>query len=525
MKKKLTVLVAITLLAGLFAGFPYFAAPGMSARADVLEQIQPLQVVCTIFPGYDWVRQILGENAASAELTLLLDNGVDLHSYQPTAEDMIKISNCDLFVYVGGESDGWVEDALKDPRNGNRVVINLLETLGEDAKEEELVEGMEEDHDHGEEILESEIQDRPLADFAGRFQSVLPYFEDGTLDEYMEHEAEESGRSFEETKADFLSKRATEFQTLEIDGDRVTAATAAGAQSAAYDYAGFHPLKNEEGEISSVWYAFESKDAAGGMPRYLAFSDHSIASGHAEDEEEGEEHEEDHDHEETAHFHLRYGDESIQALVNAKNWAPTFYDAAADAGEIQEAVSGHGHAHEGEMDEHVWLSLKNAKILCSAIAETLRAIDGENAEAYAQNAAAYLRQLDALDEEYKAVVGSAKYDTLLFGDRFPFRYLVDDYGLQYYAAFSGCSAETEASFETIAFLANKVDEMGLSSVVTIEGAQHRIAETIVENTKEKKQAILTLDSMQSVTSRDVEAGKTYLSIMESNLKVLKDALN
>ena len=125
---------------------------------------------------------------------------------------------------------------------------------------------------------------------------------------------------------------------------------------------------------------------------------------------------------------------------------------------------------------------------------------------------------------YKAAVEGATHKTVLFGDRFPFRYLVDDYGLRYYAAFAGCSAETEASFETVSFLAKKVDELGLPCVLTIEGAQHRIAETIVQNTAGKKQKVLTMDSMQSTTSKDVASGATYLSVMEKNLSVLKEAL-
>ena len=112
----------------------------------------------------------------------------------------------------------------------------------------------------------------------------------------------------------------------------------------------------------------------------------------------------------------------------------------------------------------------------------------------------------------------------MFGDRFPFRYLTDDYDLDYYAAFVGCSAETEASFETITFLAGKVDELGLPAVMTIEGDNHRIAETIVENTKTKDQKILTMDSMQSTTAKDIANGATYLSAMEGNLSVLKEAL-
>lgn len=180
---------------------------------------------------------------------------------------------------------------------------------------------------------------------------------------------------------------------------------------------------------------------------------------------------------------------------------------------------------EPEYDEHVWLSLKNAETLCSAITDALKEIDPANKDAYAANAASYLEKLAALDGEYQAVVDNAVRKTVLFGDRFPFRYLVDDYGLSYYAAFAGCSAETEASFETISFLAGRVDELGLPCVLTIEGAQHKIAETIVQNSAAKNQSILTLDSMQSTTSADAANGTTYLSVMESNLDVLKQALN
>ena len=135
-----------------------------------------------------------------------------------------------------------------------------------------------------------------------------------------------------------------------------------------------------------------------------------------------------------------------------------------------------------------------------------------------------MKKLSALDADYQAAIDGATYKTVLFGDRFPFRYLVDDYGLNYYAAFVGCSAETEASFETVSFLAKKIDELKLPCVLTIEGAQHKIAETIVQNTAEKNQKVLTMDSMQSTTAKDVENGITYLYVMDKNLSVLKDAL-
>ena len=332
-KRIFAVFFSLLLAAGILGGCGKAEFSSISAPSASQSGSKPLKIVTTIFPEYDWVREILGDKADHAEVTMLLDNGVDLHSYQPTADDIIKISDCDLFIYVGGESDGWVEDALKEATNQNMKVINLLDVLGEQVKEEEVVEGMAAEEE------ESEDEDEP------------------------------------------------------------------------------------------------------------------------------------------------------------------------------------------EYDEHVWLSLKNAETLCSAITDALEEIDPANKDAYAANAASYLEKLAALDGEYQTVVDNAARKTVLFGDRFPFRYLADDYGLSYYAAFAGCSAETEASFETISFLAGKVDELRLPCVLTIEGAQHKIAETIVQNTAEKNQSILTLDSMQSTTSTDVANGTTYLSVMESNLDVLKQALN
>ena len=284
-----------------------------------------IKVVVTIFPEYDWVKQIAGERASDMDITMLLDNGVDLHSYQPTAADIMKISDCDLFIYVGGESDTWVDDWLKEAVNKNMKVINLLDVLGDSVKEEEVVEGMEEEE--------------------------------------------------------------------------------------------------------------------------------------------------------------------------------------------------HGHEHS-----RVWLSLKNAKVLCKAIADNLSEIDLEHKAVYDANVSSYIGKLDELDAQYKSAVESFSKKTILFGDRFPFRYLVDDYGLNYYAAFVGCSAESEASFETISFLSKKTDELGLKSILTIEKSDKKIAKTIISNTRNKNQKILEMDSLQSTTSKDAANGTTYLSVMQNNLNVLKEAL-
>ncbi len=328
MKKLLSVFTALSLTAGCITACSTNNAPAADSKN--------LQIVTTIFPEYDWVMNILGDNPANAEVTMLLDNGADLHSYQPTASDILKISTCDVFVYVGGESDEWVDDVLKEATNKDMVVINLMDELGNAVKEEEIIEGMEgHDHDH-------------------------------------EHH-------------------------------------------------------HEEGEV--------------------------------------------------------------------------------------------------EYDEHVWLSLKNASVLVGAISEAIAKADSANAATYRANASAYIDKLNALDKEYSDMVSAAARDELVFGDRFPFRYMIDDYGLVYYAAFVGCSAESEASFETIMFLAGKVDENSLTSVITIEGKEHKIAETIISNTATKDQKILTLDSMQTTTMSDVKNGTTYISVMESNYEVLKEALN
>lgn len=298
-----------------------------------------IKIVTTIFPEYDWVMQILGDKADKADVTMLLDKGVDLHSYQPSTADIAKISEADVFIYVGGESDEWVEDVLKQAKNKNLKVINLMDVMGDKAKEEEVKEGMQ-------------------------------------------------------------------------------------------------PEEEEHAE--------EAKDG--------------------KDEE------------------------------------------------------------EVEYDEHVWLSLKNAKIFTKKIADVLSEVDKDDAKTYQANYESYAKKLDDLDKKYADAVASAKNKTLVFGDRFPFRYLVNDYGLDYYAAFVGCSAESEASFETVTFLAKKIDELGLGNVLTIEGKNHKIAKTVVDNTKNKDQKVLTMDSMQSTTSKDVKDGATYLGIMEKNLEVLKEAL-
>ena len=190
-----------------------------------------------------------------------------------------------------------------------------------------------------------------------------------------------------------------------------------------------------------------------------------------------------------------------------------------------EESGGHDHEHEDETDEHIWLSVQNAQVLVSAIQEELCAVDEGNAALYQSNAASYLAELSALDEAFEETVSSAKRSVLVFADRYPFRYLAHDYGLTCYAAFSGCSAESEASFATILALVRHVEENSLPYVMVLENSTQGIAKQVIDNTKSKDQGILVLNSMQSVTREDIESGATYLGLMKEDLAVLKTALN
>ncbi len=331
MKKTNVLALAITLAASCLTGCSAADAttnPTSPTAADP----NKIQIVCSIFPEYDWVKEILGTHADQVQVTYLLSSGVDMHSYQPTADDMIRISGCDLFVYVGGESDKWAADALAEAVNKDMKTVDLMTAIGDAAKEEELKEGMQ-----------------------------------------------------------------------------------------------------------------------------------------GEDEEEAD------------------GEDEI------------------------------------EYDEHVWLSLKNAKTVCTAIERALAEIDPANADDYKANLDAYTAKLDKLDGDFQTLVDQSSVKTLVFGDRFPFRYFVDDYGLDYYAAFVGCSAETEASFETIAFLSNKLNELNCDTVFTLENSDHSIAETII-STSGRAASIAELNSLQSVSGEEIAKGASYLSLMQKNCDVLAGVL-
>lgn len=495
-----------------------FIAALMSLAAAAVPASAKTKVVTTIFPEYDWARQIIGDKEKESELTLLLSNGSDLHSYQPSAKDIAKISDADVFVYVGGESDEWVKNALRNVRNKNMQVVNLLDVLGDKVKAEEIVDGMEHEHDHeehehshGKEVStfdDKDVKDRALSDWAGEWKSPYKYLLEGKLDEAWEEKAESGKMSAEEYKEYYKTGYKTDIDSVSISGDTIKYVYDNGkTASAKYKYVGFY-VQNWSSGTKAAMYRFESTDKKSPAPAFVEFNDHMIESAKAE------------------HFHIRMSDESFDAIEDPEKYWPTFFPADMDAEEICDHLAGHEHHHhhDEEMDEHVWLSLKNARILCSAIADALCKADPKNAPSYKSNLAAYEKNLSALDKKFEDAVKGAKTKTILFGDRFPFRYLVDDYGLSYYAAFTGCSAESEASFKTIAFLAGKVDELNLGSVCQIESGNGKIARTIIKTSKNKNAKILTFDSMQSTTKKQIKKGATYLGAMEENLKVLKEAL-
>ena len=313
-------------------------------------------ILCTTFAAYDWVREILGDTDTFT-CRMLVDNGVDLHSYQPSAQDIMKIANCRMLVYVGGESDTWVSDALVESGNENIVAISLLDLVGNRALNEVELEGVEEHHHHDHD------------------------------DEDHDHEAE--------------------------------------------------PADHAEGEADNT--------------------------------------------------------------------------------------DGQNAAEDDHYDEHVWLSLKNAIVCTETLADAITELDSDNAKQYVTNAKTYTGKLEALDDDYQTMRDAAKQTTILVGDRFPFLYLAEDYDIHYFAAYSGCSADVEASVHTVTYLAEKLQEYKLQAIYVVDNGTDSLANTIAESA-EMQPKILHLSSMQSVTKDDIEKGCTYLSYMEENLQMLKQGL-
>lgn len=341
-----------------------FLTNACTSKNSTVETQAKLNIVTNIFPTYDWVREIT--KGGDVNISYLTDTGVSLHNYEPSAEDIKKIKESDLFVYLGSHSDKWADKILAE--NPDLKVIKLMDVLEDSVLDEEVKEGMEDHHDH--------------------------HHDHDHYDHDHDHEDEHENHDHD------------------------------------YDHEGEH---------------------------------------------------DDHDHDDHEH--------------------------------------DHNHHHE---DEHVWLSIKNAQLICKAIEEKLSEIDSKNKDLYAKNLNNYLQKLTELDNEYTKEINSSKDNTLIFADRFPFRYLTEDYNLDYYAAFTGCSADAEASFDTIVFLVKKLDELNINSVFTLTDSDGKIARTIIENSK-KDIKILKLNSMESV-NKDQAQEATYIDYMKDNLKSIIQGL-
>lgn len=179
---------------------------------------------------------------------------------------------------------------------------------------------------------------------------------------------------------------------------------------------------------------------------------------------------------------------------------------------------------EDAADEHIWLSLKNAQSMVQTLCEALCALDAANADLFRANAEAYIESLKQLDGEFSEMCAAASYHTILVADRFPFRYLAEDYGLDYYAAFPGCAAASDVSFETVSFLSEKLKELGLPAVLIIDGGDGEIAQTVLQNAGTGAK-LLTLNSCQCVSREEIAQGASYYNCMTSDLEVLREALN
>lgn len=463
-----------------------------------------LNIVTTIFPQYDFAREVAGDHA---EITMLLKPGAESHSFEPTPQDIKKIQSADLFIYTGGENDVWVDDILSSMGDKRPETLKLLDCVS--TVNEEIVEGMEHEHeeDHHDEgtFEDSEVKDRALSDWAGDWQSAYPHLLDGTLDEVFHHKAEEDQEKTEqEYKEYYKTGFKTDVERIKIDGNRISFYTKGKEASSDYAYKGYEILTYESGK-KGVRYQFEATDANTAAPKYIQFSDHEIAPT---------------DHPE--HFHIYSGNNGFDALLKEMDNWPTYFASKLTGKEIAEEMLGHDHEHEEEPDEHVWTSPANASLIVEKIASVLEKKDPVNAASYKENSATYVKQLTALDESFRNVVSSSTRKTVLFGDRFPFRYFADAYGLTYYAAFSGCSAETEASASTVAFLVNKVKEEKLPVVFTIEFSNGKIADSVCDATGAKK---LMLNSCHNVSAEEFANGATYLSLMQKNVETLREALN
>jgi zinc transport system substrate-binding protein len=497
MKRFLFMMITLSLsVCALFAG---------GKKDETADNGKP-DVLAVNFPAYDFARQIAGDRV---NLTMLLPPGAESHSFEPTPRDIIKIQDCDVFIYTGGETDVWVDRIFESMDTSKKKIIRMMDAV--DVVEEEIVEGMEDDeHDHGhdhedESFTIGDVKDRALSDWEGEWQSVYPYLLDGTLNPVMEHKAESGEKTAREYYEQYKTAYVTDMDRVVITNDSMTFYRNGVPAKARYAYKGAGITPEDDGTLW-VRYKFESVgNPPNGAPKYIMFSDHLHAPAKAE------------------HFHIYSSNESFDALMKDTNPVnyPTYYPSALTKDEIVSEMIGHDHEEEKEYDEHVWTSPKNAQRIVRVIADALCEADAADAAFFRRNAEAYNAQLAELDREFQAVVNAAKRKTIVFGDRFPFRYFADAYGLTYFAAFPGCSTETEPSAATVAFLIDKIKAEKIPVVFHIELSNEKMADTIAEETGAKKRL---LHAAHNISKRDFDSGITFLEIQKANVPRLKEAL-
>lgn len=393
-------MLAISAIAALSLGLYGCASP---ATAPDGQDSAKKNVVAVSFPEYSWAGEIIGDASQNINLELIMNTGVDPHSFQASAQDVTKIATADVVIYTGGHSYSWVDDALANATNPNMIVVNMMDVL---------------DHEL--------LAEAPISNNV-------------------------------------------------VDGQ----AAAEGSDPHSHE----HGHDHEHGRDHD--------------------HDHATEEVHSHDHATEEVHSHDHATEEGAHDHAHDHDHA----------------------------HSHGHAHGDNLeshnhaDEHVWLSPHRAIHVSEAISDALATVSPENATAFSANTKAYTQELHELEESYVKVVAQSPRDTVVIADRFPLRYLFDDLNLKYYAAFDGCTVDSEASFETIASLAEKSKELDLKTMLIVGESSQDLAQSVIKTSGLEGVSVELFNPIEGVAQEQIASGTTYLSIMNSNLDVLKTALS
>jgi len=381
---KRTIILLILLISTLF-----LVACNNQSEEQNEDNAGTLRVVTSIFPQFDFVRQIAGDRV---ELTMLISPGAESHSFEPTPQDIITLNEADLFIYIGGHAEVWVDSILDSLESETLRSVALIDFV------DEILMGEHQHHGHVYDCID----------------------DDCPTDEAHYHEHD-------------------------------------------YDNNDHH---------------------------HDHYHEHDYDNDHHHDHYHG------HDYDNNDHHHDHYHG----------------YDYDND----------HHHDQELHEDDHVWTSPRNAIAIVMALADILAALDPDNAYYFHANAASYIAELEELDRAFAEVAEQGARRIVIFGDRFPFRYLMHAYELSFLSAFPGCSADTHASPATITYLIDMITVLDVPVVFYIEFSNRMVADVLVEATGVR---LLEMHSVHNVSHADFEAGVTYLDLMRRNVEHLREALN